>query len=91
MELTMSEITVYDYENPVYRVLLENKLFMGIGLGAFTFIAIITIVLMTVVSIYSVIAGVVLVIAARLVCRKDPMTLQILFERLLTPDIWRAD
>ena len=87
----MSEITVYDYENPVYRVLLENKLFMGIGLGAFTFIAIITIVLMTVVSIYSVIAGVVLVIAARLVCRKDPMTLQILFERLLTPDIWRAD
>ncbi len=87
----MSEITVYDYENPVYRVLLENRLFMGIGLGAFTFIAIITIVLMTVVSIYSVIAGVVLVIAARLVCRKDPMTLQILFDRLLTPDLWRAD
>ena len=87
----MSEITVYDYENPVYRVLLENRLFMGIGLESFLFIAVITIVLMTVVSIYSVIAGVVLVIVAKLICRKDPMTLRILFERLLTPDIWRAD
>ncbi len=87
----MSEITVYDYENPVYRVLLENRLFMGIGLTPFTVIAVLTIVLMVEISLYSIIAGVILVIVARLVCRKDPMMLMILFDRLLTPDLWRAD
>ena len=87
----MSEITVYDYENPVYRVLLENRLFFGIGLTPFTIISVLTIVLMVEISLYSIIAGVILVIVARLICRKDPMTLMILFDRLLTPDLWRAD
>ena len=87
----MSEITVYDYESPVYRVLFENRLFMGIGLTAFTIIALLTVVLMVEISLYYIIAGVVLVIAAKLICRKDPMTLMILFDRLVTPDLWRAD
>ena len=87
----MNGLTVYDYETPVYRVLLEPNLFMGIGLTPFVIISLITIILMFEVSMYCIIAGVVLLLFAKLLCKKDPQLLQILFERILVPDRLRAD
>lgn len=87
----MDGLSVFDYETPIYRVLLEPNVFMGIGLTPFVIIALITVILMFEVSMYCVIAGVVLVLIAKLLCKKDPQLLQILFDRLAVPDLWRAD
>lgn len=87
----MDGYSVYDYETPVYRVLLEDNLFMGIGLTPFVIIVLLTIILMVEVSVFSVLGGVIFLIIAKLICKKDPLLLQILFERIMVPDLWRAD
>lgn len=87
----MDEISVYDYSTPVHRVLLEPNLLVGIGIMPAMLILVLTIVLMNVVSIWCVIIGVLLYAAARLVCKNDPYALTVVFDRLMVPDIWRAD
>lgn len=86
----MEQSSVYDYSEPIYRVLLEPNLFMGIGLMPFMFILIITIVLMNVVSAWCCIIGVLLLVVAKMLCKNDPQMLNILFDRLLLPRTWEA-
>ena len=67
----MNDISVYDYSTPVHRVLLEPNLLLGIGIMPAMLILVLTIVLMNVVSIWCVTIGVILYVAAKMVCKKD--------------------
>lgn len=87
----MEEFSVYDYSTPVHKVLLEPNLLMGIGVIPAMLILVLTIVLMNIVSIWCVIVGVFLFVAAKMVCKNDPYALTVIFDRLMVPDIWRAD
>ena len=87
----MEEISVFDYSTPVHKVLLEPNLLLGIGLTPAMLIMVVTIVLMNLVSIWCVAIGIFLYAAARMVCKNDPYALTVLFDRLMAPDIWRAD
>ncbi|MCQ2087755.1 VirB3 family type IV secretion system protein [Treponema sp.] len=87
----MEELSVYDYSTPVHRVLLEPNLLVGIGVIPAMLILVITIVLMNVISIWCAIVGIFLFVAAKMVCKNDPYALTVIFDRILAPDIWRAD
>ena len=54
-------------------------------------ILVLTIVLMNIVSIWCVIIGIFLYVGAKMICKSDPYALTIIFDRLMAPDIWRAD
>lgn len=86
----MEEVTVYDFAAPVHRVLLEPNQMLGIGMTPAVMILVLTIVLMNMVSVWCFPVGIILFIAARILCRKDPYMLTILFERLMQPSVWRA-
>ncbi len=90
-EMKLEEISVYDYSTPVHRVLLEPNLLLGIGIMPAMLILVLTIVLMNVVSIWCVIIGVFLYVGAKMICKNDPYALTVIFDRLMAPDIWRAD
>ena len=87
----MEELSVYDYSTPVHRVLLEPNQLLQIGIVPAMLILVLTIVLMNIVSIWCVVIGIFLYVAARMVCKNDPYALTVLFDRLMVPDIWRAD
>ena len=87
----MDEVSVYDYSTPVHRVLLEPNLLAGIGVIPAMLILVITIVLMNVISIWCAIVGNFLFVAAKMICKNDPYALTVIFDRLMVPDIWRAD
>ena len=87
----MNDISVYYYSTPVHSVLLEPNLLLGIGIMPAMLILVLTIVLMNVVSIWCVTIGVILYVAAKMVCKNDPYALTVIFDRLMAPDIWRAD
>lgn len=87
----MDEGSVYDYSTPVHRVLLEPNLLAGIGVIPAMLILVITIVLMNVISIWCAIVGIFLFVAAKMICKNDPYALTVIFDRLMVPDIWRAD
>lgn len=87
----MDEVSVYDYSTPVHRVLLEPNLLAGIGVIPAMLILVITIVLMNVISIWCAIVGISLFFAAKMICKNDPYALTVIFDRLMVPDIWRAD
>lgn len=87
----MDEISVYDYSTPVHKVLLEPNLLLGIGVIPAMLLMVLTIVLMNIVSIWCVIIGILLYVAARMVCKNDPYALTVIFDRLSAPDVWRTD
>ncbi len=87
----MDEVSVYDYSTPVHRVLLEPNPLAGIGVIPAMLILVITIVLMNVISIWCAIVGIFLFVAAKMICKNDPYALTVIFDRLMVPDIWRAD
>lgn len=86
----METTTVYDYAEPVHRVLMEPNVVMGIGIMPAVFLMVLTIVLMNTVSVWCLAIGIALYMVAKRICKKDPYMLQILFERLSFPDRWRV-
>ena len=84
------DVSIYEYTTPVHRVLLEPNIFFGIGIVPAMFILITTMILMNMISIWCLGIGIVLYIIAKLLCKKDPYMLSILFSRLMVPSIWRA-
>lgn len=84
------EVNLIDFASPVYRVLLEPNQIFGIGMAPAMFILVLTIVLMNLVSVWTFPVGIILFIICRILCKKDPYMLTILFERLMQPSIWRA-
>ena len=87
----MEEISVFDYSTLVHKVLLEPNLLLGIGVIPAMLLMVLTIVLMNIVSIWCVIIGILLYVAARMVCKNDPYALTVILDRLSAPDVWRAD
>lgn len=84
------EVTVYDFSTPIHRVLLEPNQMLGIGMVPAMLILVLTIILMNMVSIWCFPVGIVLFIVSRILCKKDPYMLTILFERIMQPSTWRA-
>lgn len=84
------EVTVYDFSTPIHRVLLEPNQMLGIGMIPAMLILVLTIILMNMVSIWCFPVGIVLFVVSRILCKKDPYMLTILFERIMQPSIWRA-
>lgn len=87
----MDDLSVYDYSTPVHKVLLEPNLLLGIGITPAMLIVVLTIVLMNIVSVWCISIGIFLYVIARMICKNDPYALTVLFDRLMIPDIWRAD
>ncbi len=81
------EVTVYDFSTPIHRVLLEPNQMLGIGMVPAMLILVLTIILMNMVSIWCFPVGIVLFIVSRILCKKDPYMLTILFERIMQPSI----
>jgi type IV secretion system protein VirB3 len=86
----MENQSFYEYSTPVSRALIEPNLVMGIGLGALMFILVVSVILMNTVSPWCASVGVVLYIIARMICKKDPHAMTILYERILQPNVWRC-
>ena len=84
------ELTVYDFSTPMHRVLLEPNQMLGIGVTPAMLILVLTIVLMNMVSVWCFPIGIILFVTARMLCKRDPFMLTILFDRLMQPSIWRA-
>lgn len=84
------EVTVMDFATPIHRVLLEPNQMFGIGVVPAMIILILDIVLMNLVSIWCFPIGIVLFLVCKVLCKKDPYMLTILFDRLMQPSIWRA-
>ena len=53
-------------------------------------ILVLTIVLMNMVSVWCFPIGIVLFVAAKMLCKDDPYMMTILFDRLMQPNLWRA-
>ena len=86
----MEEVTVYDYAEPVYKVLQEPDLLAGIGVVPAMVILIVTVLLGNLVSKWLFLVGIILYVAARIVCKKDSLMLTVVFQKLMHPNIWRA-
>lgn len=86
----MEQDSVYDYATPIYKSLITDDVQWGIGIIPVCLISIITIVFMRLISIWCILLGIVLVIIAKIVTKKDSHLLEILFERLLLSDVYRG-
>lgn len=84
-------LSIYDYGEPVYRVLLKPDVFMGIGLIPIVMIFIITLILCVFISIWCSIVGLTLIFVTKKLCKNDPLMLTIIFDRLLQADLWRMN
>ena len=85
-----NEPTLYDYAVPVHRVLLQPNVVLGIGISPAMVILVLTIVLMNLVSVWCFPVGIVLFVAAKMLCKDDPYMMTILFDRLMQPNLWRS-
>ncbi len=82
----MKEDDFEDYSLPVYTSLMETHLFFGIGEMAFCLIAMVTIILATIVSAYCILLGIIAVLVCRMMCKKEPMLINFIFQNLLQQD-----
>lgn len=80
--------SLVDYQMPVYTSLMEKHVFFGIGETAFYLIAVLTLILMSLLSIYCILLGVVLIFICKLICKKEPQLLEFLFQSLFQQKIY---
>ena len=86
----MQTESVYNYSTSIHKSLIQDDAPLGIGVVPVVLIVIVTIILMRLVSIWCIFAGFILFFGARLLTKKDPHFLELLFDRLLTSDIYRS-
>jgi type IV secretion system protein VirB3 len=84
------ENNVFNFSRPVYKAIQEPNQLLGIGLIPAMFILIFTIILINIINLWCAIIGVILFIIARKICKKDPLQLIIVYERILEPERWYA-
>lgn len=84
-------MTVYDFETPFYKALLEPNVMMGVGVAPVMTIVVLTIVMMNIISPFMIIFGAVLFVTAKMICKKDPYNLEMIFERMLDFEVWRKN
>ncbi len=84
------EDSLYDYSTPVHRSLLEPDIILGIGVMPAVAIFIFTTILVMFVNFWCILIGIALFMIAKILCRKDPYMLIIVFDRILLPNYWRC-
>lgn len=87
----MNDVSVYDFKTPFYQALLEPNVMMGVGLVPVMAILVLTVFMMNLISPFMIVFGIILFVIAKIVCKKDPYNLEILFERLLDFEVWRKN
>ena len=86
----MKEDLTDDYSLPVRKSLMEQDVMFGIGQTAFFVIFMITVILVASLGLYFIIFGVIAFFVCRLLCRKDSMTIEFLFQNLSERDFYRG-
>jgi len=86
----MKEDLTDDYSLPVRKSLMEQDVMFGIGQTAFFIIFMITVILVASLGLYFIIFGVIAFFVCRLLCRKDSMTIEFLFQNLSERDFYRG-
>ncbi len=86
----MDKDSVLDYASPIHKSLIQDDVDFGIGVIPAVLIIVLTIILMRLVSIWCMFAGFSLFIIAKFATRNNPHFLEILFERLLTSNVYRS-
>lgn len=79
-----------DYSQPVHVSLMEKKLFFGIGEKAFYIIGFITLIICALTNIYAIVIGVVGILVCRIICKKDPLTIDFALENLMQKDVYEG-
>ncbi len=79
-----------DYSKPVHVSLMEKKLFFGIGEKAFYIIGFITLIICALTNIYAIVIGIAGIFICRIICKKDPMTIDFALENLMQKDIYEG-
>ena len=82
-----------DYEDssqPVHVSLMEKKLFFGIGEKAFYIIGFITLIICALTTIYAIVIGIVGILICRIICKKDPLTIDFALENLMQKDVYEG-
>lgn len=72
-----------DYQEPVYTSLMERHVFFGIGETAFMAIAVITLVLMSLLSFWCIFFGAAAILVCRILCKKEPLLIEFTFQSIL--------
>lgn len=85
-----TEETVIDYAIPVHKSLMEHHAFFGVGETAFYIIVGITLMLVTMLSLWCVLVGIAALFVCRLLCKDEPMLLDFLFENLFIQGFYRG-
>ena len=79
-----------DSSQPVHVSLMEKKLFFGIGEKAFYIIGFITLIICALTTIYAIVIGVVGILICRVICKKDPLTIDFALENLMQKDVYEG-
>ncbi len=79
-----------DYSQPVHVSLMERKLFFGIGEKAFYIIGFITLIICALTTIYAIVIGVLGILVCRIICKKDPLTIDFALENLMQKDVYEG-
>ena len=79
-----------DFSRPVHVSLMENKLFFGIGEKAFYVIGFITLIICALTNIYAIVIGIAGIIICRIICKKDPLTIDFALENLMQKDVYEG-
>ncbi len=79
-----------DYSKQVHVSLMEKKLFFGIGEKAFYIIGFITLIICALTNIYAISIGIFGILICRIICKKDPMTIDFALENLMQKDVYEG-
>lgn len=79
-----------DYSHQVHVSLMEKKLFFGIGEKAFYIIGFITLIICALTTIYAIVIGIAGILICRVICKKDPLTIDFALENLMQKDVYEG-
>ena len=82
--------SIDDYSIPVRKSLMEQDVMFGIGQTAFFVIFMVTVLFVASFGLYFVIFGIIAFFVCRILCRKDSMTIEFLFQNLSERDFYRG-
>lgn len=76
--------------SPVYTSVLAKPRIFGIGEKAFYGIVIFTVIMMSMVSVFCICIGIVILVVLRLLCRKEPLLVDFLIENISDSDFYEG-
>ena len=85
-----TEDSIGDYSIPVRKSLMEQDIMFGIGQTAFFVIFMVTVILAASLGLFFITFGAIAFFVCRLLCRKDAMTIEFLFQNLSEQDFYRG-